>query len=189
MKHTQKMILVPADITEQHKPIDPVLNNLDAEMNRILSNEKISSDVKLIKYNQVLRKFSKFHVQRQEPHEISFVVEDDVISNEEILKNMPGTRITTAKSLLSHIRSNPNIKIESNGEIIVDGQKIFGSNIVDLVHDFSRDLKAHPPAVGAIEMAKALKRSNMPLELIGNKARLNYFLQQQQGNGFFKWDE
>jgi hypothetical protein len=54
----------------------------------------------------------------------------------------------------------------NNGEIVIDGEKVPNSNIVDLIHNFSRSRK-RAPVVGAVELATILKKENVPRECIG----------------------
>lgn len=187
LKHTQKMILVPEEFSERTKPIDSVLNALDAEMQKILSIKNLPIDIKRIKYNEVLQRFNRLQDQRRKPYEIPIFEQVNTVSDEQILESMPPRQVNVAKLFLHHVRVNPSVQIEDSGEIVVDGHIIHGSNIVDLVHDFARERKTHAPATGARELAMVLKRANIPLESIGNKARLAYFL--QQGHGKYRWTE
>lgn len=173
--HAKKIVLLPKEATETRRPIDSVLNGLEREMIDLL-DQNVAADAKLTMYNSLFNRFRKLTSQRNEPYKLQILepVEQD-ISDKEILEGIPDTKLSNANLLLKFIQKTPNIQITENGEIIVDGNKIYGSNIIDLVHDLSRQRKTHAPAIGIAEIARALKKANVPIQAIGNKERLEYF--------------
>jgi hypothetical protein len=50
-----------------------------------------------------------------------------------------------------------------------------GSNIVDLIHDLSRERKTQKAPQGLQEFVKVLRSANLPLEYIVNKNRRSMF--------------
>lgn len=168
----RKAILVPSDIGQQVKPVDFTLNNLDSEMMRILEAGDLPVDVKLSQYNQVLQRHRSLLSSRNQPYKITVEEKDDTLKDVDVLSGIPETKLPTAKLLLDFIHKQRNITISDNGEVIINGNHIKGSNIVDLIHDLSRDRKTRPPPIGANPLLDALKTANIPLEYIGNKNRL-----------------
>jgi len=63
---------------------------------------------------------------------------------ENILEGMPKKQLPLAKLMFDFISRQQNIKVENNGQLIVNGPTIKNSNITDLIHDLSRDRKTHP---------------------------------------------
>lgn len=186
MIHTNKIVRVPYEMTQVRKPVDSIIDNLEHEMNTIMSNKTLPTDVKLAKYNNILQKFNKMIQKKQQPYEIVIEGEkESSYTDEAILEGIPHDHVYRAKSLLKHVHNNPNIKINDTGEVILDGRIIRGSNIKDIIHDFSRQSRSRPPAVGAESFASVLQRFNIPIESIGNQNRLNLFKFQPGVN----WDE
>ena len=66
--------------------------------------------------------------------------------------------------------SKNKISWEDDGTVVIDNEKIPGSNIVDLVNDLLRPLKRNEP-IGWENFAKALKDIKIPLTYIGNPKR------------------
>lgn len=193
MMHANKMVLVPANEMSAQQmlpPIVPQLVNLDSEIRNVLETPNIPADVKLVNYNQVLRRYMKLHHDLFDPspqipsqpiasqptknlHEPQADVQDNAItqvSDATILRNMPKKNHNSASALLEFVKNIPELKWNNKGEMIIDGQRVSNTNIVDLIHDFSRSRK-RPPAEGAIQLAAIMKKYNIPRECIGNDER------------------
>lgn len=176
MMHTSKMILVPSEMAQKDKATETLMSSLDKEMQSILKNSSLPADAKLAQYSQVLHRYMKtsdesrkpLKIEVQEPEPLPKIPDDA-----EILADIPKKLEKQALSLLSHVKQNPNIQWSKNNELIVDGVKFEGSHIIDLIHDFTRAKKV--PAIGAEAFARALLRSNVPREVIGNRQRLKLF--------------
>jgi hypothetical protein len=178
MMYTKKIIMVPHDIADPKRPIDDVIGNLENALRNVMKNNQMATDVKLVKYNQVLHRYNKMLQKKHQPFALSVQEEaESPYPDELILENIPQKLVKNAKSLLKHVCNNPNISISDIGEVVIHGNTIHGSNIVDLIHDFSRDSRVRSPAIGAELFAKVLQHANVPKENIGNKSRLN------------RWDE
>lgn len=181
--HTKKIVVLPQEITESKRPVDSVLNRLESEMISILDTNA-ATDVKMSKYGSLFNRYRKLLNQRNEPFRLHVLERPEPqISDTDILSGLSEGKQEKAKLLLKFIRNNPRIEIGENGEIYIEGQKIRGSNIIDLVHDLSIKRKAAPPAIGVNEIVKVLNKSNLPLEAVGNKDRRRLFDQ------FPEWDE
>jgi hypothetical protein len=92
-------------------------------------------------------------------------------SDDSILEGMPAKNMKNARRLLHYLKINPNLSWNRNGEMIFKGERQPQSNIVDLVHDFSRYRVSVTPPSGHLTLAKALRDQNVPRESIGNPAR------------------
>jgi hypothetical protein len=176
MKYTSKMILVPSDIGRDTRPVDETLNNLDSGMMKIIQDKNLPIDIKWKMYSQLLQRFRSLQNSRNKPIEIE-VKSDKLVSIEDsdILEGVPEKKIHQARLLLDFIHKQHNIEIEENGELTINGNREYGSNIIDLIHDFVRERKTNLVPVGGKVLAKTLKSANMPLEYIGNKNRLELF--------------
>src|SRR5437868_13112173 len=70
MMHTRKMMLVPATDAYAQQMVPPAVTqmvNLDGEIRQILDNTNIPADMKLLNYNQVLRRYLKLQNDYAEP--------------------------------------------------------------------------------------------------------------------------
>lgn len=174
MMHTSKLLLVPSDVMNKDTSEDSFLSALDTEMRKILDQKELPTDQKLAAYNQLLHRYLKANEKRNSPFEIKVQEPENKpdVYDDEILDGIPIRNKKNAKLLINSIKKNPEISWSDTGELIAGGLKIDGSNIIDLIHDFSRERRPHNPAVGADVLARLLKKSNVPLEFIGNKNRL-----------------
>ena len=91
-----------------------------------------------------------------------------------VLETVPKRWKTHASKLLSHLKSNPNVDWNAKGELVLNDAPIAKSHIVDLVNDLMRKRTTTSAPTGWIELAKVLKDSNVPHELIGNEDRWQY---------------
>jgi len=179
----RKAILVPSDFAQQSvKPVDDTLIRLHSEMMNTIPNDSIPLDIKMIKYNQILQRYKFLQNERDKPYRLEIEDPSTIYSTitENVFDGIPKRQFPLAKLLTDFISKQQNIKIETNGELNIDGTIIKNSKIIDLVHDLSRNRKTHPAIVGIKPFAKALKHANIPIEYIGNKNRLYYFQQEPQ---------
>lgn len=188
MQNTTKMVMVPQDaysglLSQQKQVYSPVVNqlaNLDNELQAIISNPNIPSD---IKYHQYMNAFNRYqHLQKQKflPEmttrnvpQISTEIQtgDDIptadlpLDEKYLIGNLPKTVRRKGKILLDHLRNKKGLFnwLES-GELIVDGKPVEGSNITDLVHYITRNRPANIPPKGAEEFEHLLNITNVPQE-------------------------
>lgn len=186
--HASKMILVPHDIGgRKDDGATNLISSLDREMNRILQDNTLAEDTKIILYNQILHRYRKTKEEHNKPfqlelHEPKMEEMDDTMIEEEatddpvakrILDIIPRKWQRNALALLDYVNNNPHMKWSDKGEMIVDDKKIANTNIIDLISDFSKDSRIRKPAIGAEIFMKNLLKENVPRELIVNKLRLN----------------
>src|SRR5207245_2181811 len=71
MMHANKMILVPHDIGgRKDDGAATLMSNLDREMNRILQDNTLASDTKLILYSNILHRYRKTMEEQQKPYQL-----------------------------------------------------------------------------------------------------------------------
>ena len=178
MEHTKKMALVPHQLVssllaQQHlHPNIVQLNSLDQQMKAILDDSAVPADVKFKKYNHVLHQYMNLRDQELRPTPIPIQEIPAKSKLPDILDGIPKKSRNSAHLLLQHIEQNPEIDWNDKHELVLRGNSIQGSNIVDLIHDFSRQRTSIKPATGWREFANALQRGNISREAIGNKSRL-----------------
>jgi hypothetical protein len=176
----KKIVLVPQDLVHPARPVDETLDNLDAQMSKILKSYNIPTDVKVKQYNQVLQRYMFLKNERNKPIELEIAgYASGPTIHEQVLKGLPDSKQNLGRLLLDFITRQSNIAIENNGELSINGSQIPNSNIIDLVHDLVRDRKNRPPPTGSEALMKTLKQANMPIEYIGNKDRIGKLIRQQ----------
>ena len=170
-------------------PTVEALTELDSDMRRILDSRDLSPREKVESYNQILQKHQHFYQLHraplqalpppppsqspppptQPPTEIN--KEDKELK--EIVSSVPAKFQRKGQLLLERLRKNPDIDWNERGELVVKGQVISGSNVVDLVNDALRRRKRFEPRGWEI-FADALRETNVPQDLVGNPTRWSY---------------
>ena len=189
MENSKKMALIPHQLVssllaqQQLNPNLAKLSSLDHEMKSVLDDSSVPADLKYKHYNQVLHRYMNLRDQELKPTPIQLkdTTPLPTLPPINILEGMPKKNMNQASLLLQHVQQNPNITWNDQQEVIINGQKIPNSNIVDLIHDFSRSRKTVTPAIGWREFATALKNSNISREAIVNKNRLEPVLAVSSG--------
>jgi hypothetical protein len=174
MMHANKMLLIPHEIVGDSESTKQLISNLDKEMMKILQDTHMADDEKMIKYKQVLQRHQSA-VREKEKHfqlEIKEQPPESLPLSEGIVETIPPKWRNQAAMLLQYTRKNPHMKWSEKGELIINGNKILGSNIIDLINDFSRSRKTKP-VLGAEIFLEKLLADNIPMEAIVNKQRLN----------------
>ena len=199
MEKTKKMLLVdPVNyerLQQQIKHSKPITNvltekvvDLDDKISEILQDNTISVADKATKYEQALHHFKRVkeeYLQKpigkveiinqkdqenllQESQHTSHSNNDDFI-----ISTLPPSLQRKGRLLLQHLIKDGNLTWNDQGVVTYKGKQISNANIIDLVNDFVRPRKRAPPE-GYEVFAKALKKSNVANELIGNKNRQAY---------------
>lgn len=108
----------------------------------------------------------------------SDIIQDKCMySKKQILSLIPKSYIKKGESLLDFLLTRQNkVHWDDDGTVLVDNNRITGSNIIDLVNDSLRPLKKSDP-IGWEKFAKALKEIKVPLTYIGNPKRNEYINQ------------
>lgn len=166
------------------KGISKQVNDVEAELERVLNNKWINPEQRLAQYSQLLRRYIMMDEELRQPMTIHLKEPIKAQSpsgepaarewsNEEVLKGILKNKRGQAEMLMHYIRQNDRITWNDRGKVKVDGQLVLGSHLIDLVHDFTRDRRTREAATGHVQLAKAyihkmyhVKRSAI---LIGGK--------------------
>lgn len=204
MNHAKKMLLIDPDTLgrlQQHakNPVNNTISSLDQEMSRILKLKQLTDDEKWLQYKQVLTRFLHFTSELRNPISLPIISdterEEEVktevnhIKNEEganaldiikiqTLKSVPLRSKNIAELLYDSLNNAEIIKWDKAGSVSVQGVKIQGSSIIDLISDVVRNRQDSSP-VGWVNFANVLAELNIPREYIVN-ARRKEFIQQLQ---------
>lgn len=119
--------------------------------------------------------------------------EDGIIWNDTALPRSVKVRAAT---LLNKLRRNKQIKWDSDThEMIVDGQSVPGSNIIDLAahavsqRQANRPVRGSPgPPPGFDEFAKVLREANVPRVLLKNRRRWSEIFGKTHPSPFRDWE-
>ncbi|CAG5020384.1 unnamed protein product [Parnassius apollo] len=105
--------------------------------------------------------------------------ENPLYTPAQILSLIPKAYNKKGQLLLNLVEtSKSKIHWDNEGTVIIDNEKIPGSNIIDLINDSLKPLKRSDP-VGWDRFAEALKDTKVPLTYIGNPKRCEFINQLQ----------
>lgn len=187
-------------------PLTNSLTNLDQEIREILEAEGVTDHEKMQRYQQTLRRYLTLsdqyrtrplgRVEVVHPNQQSDLVSgieksarettptmdtENVSKTEKrVLDAVPKTMRKKTKLLLDHIKEMSDISWNEQGEITVGGQTLKGSNLTDLVNDVLRYRKHREDPYGWEVFAAALKRANVPRELIGHSRRWEWMGKERE---------
>ena len=172
------------------------VRGIDSDMKKILDRTDLSAFDKMQLYGQTLQRYLRMDTQRgkqslnitltsegKKPPKKEEVVEEptpqqpppnDEILERELLETVPKSLQTKAKNLfnhLSHNRAEDVFDWTPGGEIIVSGNKVPGSNVVDLIYDSMKSRKGYENPTGWRSFSDALALTNTPESLITNAVR------------------
>ncbi len=165
----KKMALVPADMLGQIKeaPLLTQISNLDRGMGSILQNKQLSTDAKFHQYQDALQRFQMLQHERDRPASVP----KETKLPKELLLDVPAQKKKKARILFDFIENIPELDVNRRNEVIISGETIENSNIVDLFAALTLDRQEQPR--GFQEFSALLRRNNVPMEAIGNRQRLN----------------
>lgn len=165
----KKMMLVPQQGLPS--PLLQKLGRLDQEMKHILESTDLDEQTKANQYSQVLGRYLDTKAQYEKPLPIPIVEQTATKPGKVVnLDSIPSVYRKKASSIVQHITDDPEIDWNERNELIVDGQTIKNSNIIDLVDDLARPSTKREPR-GVEEFTQALRRSNIPDSFIANSRR------------------
>lgn len=169
----KKFMLVPPTAIE-NSPLSRKLSQLDEEMRQVLEQTDVGEYTKATLYRDILSKYLNVKHQMQQPTPIPIV--------EQSIENVPHRPIsldlfpkhfqTRAQHLLQHIEKEPTLGWNDRGEVLVRGQPIANSHVVDIVNDLVKPKRKNNTSPKGIDgVVHVLRESNVPMSLIGNKDR------------------
>jgi hypothetical protein len=177
----RKMALMPFDAVQRlselelQKPEnkDPnlqALNKLEGQMIDTLEANKMSNEEKLALYQNLFHRYGNIdRQQRQETSPQPTLVTRPSI--DQLTEYIPKNQKMKGKILLDFLNNNPDVKWTDRGQVVVKGEVVEDSNMVDVFRELLRDrsLKGQPPVKGAVELARVLAENNIPRDAISNK--------------------
>jgi len=174
----RKMTLIPAELAQQQaeqqqitQPAVVRLNQLDEEMKQVLDS-RFPSDVKFKLYNHILRQHDQVSDRMKKPVEVEIKKEEIPREKKEfpvaqMMREIPQKKQQAATLLIDHMYQN-GFDFNDKKELVVNGQAIRDSNIIDLFNYANRDMSRAPP-VGWNEYHTLLRRTNAPAAAITNR--------------------
>lgn len=163
--------------TENKDPNLWAMSRLEREMTEILNNTTLPAETKLALYQQLFHRYGNIERQSeitQQPTNSAKVEQEPAQPQEKfmqnVLKYVPKAKKNKAQILLDHIQNTASINWNDRNELMVDGNTIPNTNIVDLITDLTKDKTASDPP-GMKEFIGALGKTNVPRAAIQNKIR------------------
>jgi len=145
------------------------MSRLEQEMMEILNNSSLSAERKLALYQQLFHRYGTIDRQNeleqieQKKHQDNQTSVNTNKSLQNVLKYIPKAKQNKAKILIDHLEANPVFDWSDKHELIVGGQTIKNSNLIDLISDVIKDKGTTvqgPP--GMTRFMSALAKSNIP---------------------------
>lgn len=171
-------------------PGDPV-SRLDVEMHRILNSKSPKDQRERWKqFQEMLRKFLFYNNAVSEENDIEASPEEGSpilttqntsipdahsYSTDAIIKAFPKTFRNKGTSLINHIKTTDifqRLSWDHQGMVTIDGEKVEGSSIIDLLNDAVRYRKSFTP-LGRESFKRFLVTLNTPRDIAANKLYWN----------------
>jgi hypothetical protein len=169
------MALVPQGMVDQlfqkqqlltDEPIEQ-LSSLDSELHRILKDTTLPSDQKAKLYNQALERFSVLRHKHIDPLPKVLIDEEP---DHDVLSGVPKQYVNRAQALYKKVKTVPGLKWNDQGEMVYNGDRVPGSNIVDLIHTFVKPGRRNSiKPVGWKTFGQKLLEAGVPRTIITNK--------------------
>ena len=171
--------LLDKHVDKSTPPAHPILremNTLDRQMHGMLHNPDLSDLAKSQNINSLLSKHDNFSRQfeNQPPPTVTIQPQKNVEQHDQdywyakIVDSVPRMTKHTAKNLLDHIKTSKVLQWDREGKIVIDGETLADTNILDLIHGVTRQRKSQKPPRGAGKFLEALDKINTPKELVPN---------------------
>lgn len=183
MHHAKKMVLIDPAILQRTQDIEQIKPNtmslLDKEMKSILETTEISDHDKWLMYQQALQKFLQVTSEKRQPLSIPIVDDPNMekeqeLDDNDLLNTFPKSLKNKASLLLKQIKQSGVIAWDGLGCVSIHGNRLQGSNIIDLLNDVIRSRKTDTEPAGRDQFIKCLSDINVPHILIGNKLRREF---------------
>ena len=180
MVEGKKMALIPLDMLQRmNKPdLTPIKNPTQdqlvktmSEMNNVLHDNYLPDDIKSSRFNEKIKDFTVYSDKiTSTPTVKSSTVTPKFFS-------LPKTFQQPASFLLKELEKFPQrVQWDNNtNELTIDGKRMVGSNLIDLVGDVLRNRKSVSPPMYSNAFLQLLADLNVPEDFIRNKSRLSQF--------------
>ena len=200
MSEGRKMALIPLDMLQRlNKPdLTPIKNPSQdqlvktmEQMSNVLNDNSIPDDIKSSRYNEKIKDFTVYADKVTSGNVRTPSYSTTEPTENKMFYSLPKTFQQPANILLKELEKFPErVQWDNNtNELTIDGKRMVGSNIIDLVGDVMRNRKTVSPLMYSDAFLQLLADVNVPEEFIRNKSRLTQFrslkvgdnvLQQQQ---------
>ncbi len=200
-KSVRKMALVPYDTMnnlnslssinlQKQENKDPnllAMSRLDHEMMEILNNSSLSTEKKLALYQQLFHPYGTIDQQNdleqieQKKRQDNQTSANTNKSLQNVLKYIPKAKQNKVKILIDHLEANPLFDWSDKRELIIGGETVKNSNLIDLISDVIKDKGTTvqgPP--GMAQFMAALVKSNIPKIAILNSKRRDLLVSPQK---------
>ena len=197
-----KMILLPTDFyhnllsVQQTSPTASQLYGVNQQLENLLNDNKMSVDEKFIRYQDMYRRHKYLLDEQNKPMEVKLVQTPTEMQQQQQYTMerqttaprenaaIPTYLMSTfaekglrknAQMLVQHMQDHPDIiRWNDNYELLQeDMTPVEGSNVQDLIIDFTRQRNKATPAIGAKKFSELLRRTNIPRMAVNNESRLN----------------
>lgn len=183
----KRMTLTHTHLQRRPKPpVDPrvkAMDVLDSGMQTALENGELPVEKRMQQYDQALARYMNVYDQyrspaaamREPPPSTKELPVEDTTDpiGKEVLDSVPASMRHRAEQLWQKMKSSRLIDWNDKRELVYRGERIKGSNVVDLVNDVLRKRKSFNPQ-GWEAFGDALREENVPQNLIGHDARWQY---------------
>lgn len=194
MQYAKKMLLISPDTLQQKMSMylnkekevssdnyaprkgDPI-KNLEKEMYSILKTKNTEDRDKWSTYYQLMQRYFRHMDEKRKPllqENGNDHIEEEKMPSEQIIEIMPANMQRKARILLNWIDRSKVVRWNGMGEVSLDGKKMSGSNIIDMIRDLMTDRKI-PPPLGMKEFGLVLKNLNVPDSLMANHTKWTNF--------------
>ena len=179
MNRFKKMILIPKMEYERLKALRAEVNPLQ----KILSNPEYNTDE--------LKRIHGAHFLNQqlvsEPDEIKSETQTK-IDKYEWAKTLPKSQQLKGEQLIKRLHEE--IDWNQRGEVTLkSGQRVTTANIQDLLHFLVRDRKGVSPPFGFHQILPAIRKLNLPRELVSNPKAFRLIYNRELSNPFALHDQ
>ena len=159
----------------QHRPVDPTLaamGQIASKTDATLADTESDPDVRVKKINELLTRYAAIDSQRTPAPALPTTAANRIGDSdvEFILETIPKTFRLKGKALLSHMRRS-GVDWNEKGEVSIQGKLLPNSNIADIANNLLRYRKKSKTPANADDVYDALKRNNIPQELVPNPPR------------------
>ena len=186
-------------IQPETQVIDMTVKSLDEGLRKILDAPNMAEDEKAKLYSHYLGQY--IAMKKKQTHLYRGVVQpetspplQDMESSkpsvsqaqaeairDEVIRSIPKPMRKQGELLLERISRDPEMGWNQRGELVVSGNTIPNSNMVDLVNDLLRKRKGVDPP-GWKALARQLYKSNVPQDMVRNVERWNFMVGQHDSS-------
>lgn len=170
-----KPIQDETNFIERTKPLSTrELQNLDKSMLSIVNNPSLSTDDKVQSYNRVLAEFQSVNSNKNFVKVDNFddAKQDNILPDNhdyDPIKPITNQYKNKATNLFSLLKKSNKITIQPNGEVIIKGTPLSGSNISDLLNKAVNSRTNKHDLPGWNEFEALLDEENIPRFLLNSR--------------------